>query len=59
MPYARRALKKESNEDLNEPTILPKVKSTTMSNPKFIGKSRLMLGSNKYIGGTYRNTTLA
>ena len=34
------------------------MKSTVNSNPKFIGKSRLMLGQNKFIGGTYRNTTL-
>ena len=30
-----------------------------MSNPKFVTKSRMILGANKYIGGTYRNTTLA
>ena len=47
------------NVDLDEPALLPKVKSTVLSNPKFISKSRLMmLGTNKYIGGTYRNTTL-
>ena len=46
------------NADLNEPTILPKVMSTTMSNPKFVNKSRLILGANKFIGGTYRNTNL-
>jgi len=48
------------NADLfEEPSLLPKVKSTTMSNPKFVNKSRLMLGANKFIGGTYRNTSLA
>ena len=42
-----------------DPNHLPKVKSTINSHPKFISKSRLMLGVNKFIGGTYRNTTLA
>ena len=42
-----------------EPPNLPKVASTVMSNPKFVSKSRLILGTNKYIGGTYRNTSLA
>ena len=47
------------NVDLDEPALFPKVKSTVLSNPKFVSKSRLMmLGTNKYIGGTYRNTTL-
>ena len=46
------------NDDLNMESVLPKVKSTVMSNPKFVTKSRLMLGANKFIGGTYRNTPL-
>lgn len=51
-------MRQKFNADLDEPTLLPKVKSTVLSNPKFVSKSRLMLGANKYIGGTYRNTTL-
>ena len=43
----------------NDQTHLPKVKSTINSHPKWVNKSRLMLGVNKFIGGTYRNTTLA
>ena len=50
--------KRNVNADLDEPSLLPKVKSTNMSNPKFVSKSRLILGTNKYIGGTYRNTDL-
>ena len=43
----------------NDQMHLPKVKSTINSHPKWVNKSRLMLGVNKFIGGTYRNTTLA
>lgn len=57
---SRGSSKRRKNWDLmEEPGLLPKVQSTVMSNPKFVGKSRLILGVNKYIGGTYRNTTLA
>ena len=39
--------------------LLPKVKSNVLSNPKFVSKSLMnMLGANKYIGGTYRHTSL-
>ena len=42
---------------------LPKVKSTIHSYPKFIDPKKLvgyplMSGANKFIGGTFRNTTL-
>ena len=37
--------------------ILPKVKSTIFSNPKFLKKTH-MLRMNKYSGGTFRNTSL-
>ena len=54
-------LMRKKNADIyDEPSMLPKVKSTAMSQPKFLSKSRMMaLGVNKFIGGTYRNTSLA
>ena len=57
--FGRRVNKKKNNDDLiNVDERLPKVKSTIYSNPKFVGKSQMMSGANKFIGGTFRNTSL-
>lgn len=57
----RVSAREKKNSDLKElwdPPLLPKVKSTIYSHPKFVGKSYLLTGVNKYIGGTFRNTGL-